>query len=315
MRTNSTIKNDAKVIYAEAMEGIERLASIKADVVKTAQSQDLETGVNTLAGILSDIKTIVIAADSNYVTVPDFLDSCRVTGSTLDEVTIIIKSRLKAVKKFRQETTVKVNDDFIINAGKAYLDSAIAMYYQNEADANIKALNDKIAEISEEAGLSTTITFDCRPDNANLVLAITNEVVTFNASLESAFRIAELPIMQGGDEYNDLVAAKAQEELVDAIKGSQTTPLIVMNRLPLVKEVTGISTKKRVVKLIRGSYHKQAKYLESAKSGLGYVDTEVDGVRVFGIVEKTEDGTMKVVLNPFNAETCASVDVDLLKLI
>ena len=315
MRTNSIIKNDAKVIYAQASANLEKLAEVKSNVVKEAKNMELKAGLDSLATVLSGIRSIVVAANSDGVVVPKFLDSCTCSGTTLDSVTITIKSRLKEVKKFKQVTEVKVDDDFIINAGKAYLDSAIDMYYKGEADRNIDALNAKIKEISEAAGLKATIAFDCRPENANLILNINDEVVTFNASIETALRIAELPIMQSGNEYNDLVAAKAQGELVDALKAAQTTPLIVKAQLPIVKEITGVSTKKRVVKLIRGSYHKQAKFLGSAKTGYGYVDAEYNGTRVFGIVEKGEDGQLSTVLSAFDAETCAAVDVDILTLV
>lgn len=315
MRTNSIIKNDAKVIYAQALANIERLAEVKSSVVKEAKNMPFEEGFEALATVLVGIKSMIVAANSDGVVVPKFLDSCKCTGSSLDTVDIIIKSRLKDVKKFKQVTEVKVDDDFIINAGKAYLDSAIDMYYLAEADRNISALNDKIKEISEEAGIKATIAFDCRPENSNLVLSITDEVVTFNASIDAALRVLELPIMQSGNEYNELVAVKAQTELVDALKAAQTTPLIVKAQLPIVKEVTGVSTKKRVVKLIRDSYHKQAKYLGTAKKGIGYVDAEHDGKRVFGIVEKAEDGTLKTVLSAFDVETCAAVDIDILTLV
>lgn len=315
MRTNSVIKNDAKVIYAQASANLEKFAEVKSNVVKEAKNMELKAGLDSLATVLAGIRSIVVAANSDGVVVPKFLDSCTCTGDKLDSVTITIKSRLKEVKKFKQVTEVKVNDDFILNAGKAYLDSALDMYYIGEADRNIDALNAKIKEISEEAGLKATIAFDCRPEDSNVILNITDEVVTFNASIETALRVAELPIMQEGNEYNELVAAKAQAELVDALKAAQTTPLIVKAQLPLVKEITGVSTKKKVVKLIRGSYHKQAKYLGTAKAGLGYVDAEYNGGRVFGIVEKGEDGELKTVLSAFDADTCTAVDVDILTLI
>lgn len=315
MRTNSAIRNDAKVIYEQASANIEKLAEVKSGVVKEAKNMELQEGLNAIATVLSGIRAMVVAANNNGVVVPKFLDSCTCSGTTLDSVTITIKSRLKAVKKFKQVTEVKVDDDFIINAGKAYLDSAINMYYQGEADRNIDTLNEKIREISDEAGLKATIAFDCRPENPNLVLSINDEVVTFNASIETALRVAELPIMHSGNEYNELVAAKAQGELVDALKAAQTTPLIVKAQLPIVKEITGVSTKKRVVKLIRGSYHKQAKFLGSAKTGFGYVDADYNGTRVFGIVEKGEDGELSTVLSAFDAETCAAVDVDILTLV
>ena len=46
-----------------------------------------------------------------------------------------------------------------------------------------------------------------------------------------------------------------------------------------------------------------------------YEETVAALKRVFGIVEKAEDGTLKTVLSAFDAETCAAVDVDILTLV
>ena len=78
--------------------------------------------------------------------------------------------------------------------------------------------------------------------------------------------------------------------------------------------MTGVSTKKRVVKLIRNAYHKQAKHI-GEKAGIGYVMAETDGKTVFGIVAKDEEGKFSPVLSAFDIETCASVDVDICTLV
>ena len=314
MRTNSNIKNDANAIYTAAMEGIKVIAEVKADTVAKAKGMPAADGLAIIGDVVSSIENQVIAANNNGVSVPKFLSSCVCVGTTLDEVVITVKSRLKAVKKFKQSTSVKVDENFIINAGKAYLNAAIAMFYQAEADANIEELNAKIAGVLEDAGVDTVIAFECKPENSNLIVSIEDKKIVFNASLDSSLRVSDQPILQGGDEYNDYVAKKAADELVEAIKAAQTTPLIVKAQLDIVKSMTGVSTKKRVVKLIRNAYHKQAKHI-GEKAGIGYVLAETDGKTVFGIVAKDEEGKFSPVLSAFDIETCASVDVDICTLV
>ena len=55
MRTNSIIKNDAKVIYAQALANIERLAEVKSSVVKEAKNMPFEEGFEALATVLVGI--------------------------------------------------------------------------------------------------------------------------------------------------------------------------------------------------------------------------------------------------------------------
>ena len=59
-----------------------------------AKNMELQEGLNAIAEVLSGIRAMVVAANNDGVVVPKFLDSCTCSGTTLDSVTITIKSRL-----------------------------------------------------------------------------------------------------------------------------------------------------------------------------------------------------------------------------
>ena len=58
------------------------------------------------------------------------------------------------------------------------------------------------------------------------------------------------------------------QKLVASLKAVQTPVQLIKGNVALIKEVTGVSTKKRASKLIRGSYHRRAKFLTVLKQVL-----------------------------------------------
>ena len=316
MRTNKEIVTIADGIYAEATKGLSNLAEVKKNIVASIGEKSVEDGVAILQGLVADIEAVLKAPRTEGVGLPAYLAKMVYEDGKLDKVTISVRTKLKSDYKYRKDTVVAVDEDFITNAGKAYIDALYDMFYIEQAIENVNELNEKIAEIIAENEIPYSFKFAVNADVDAIVLSIDNNEVVFNANIARAHEIASLGIFKSGDEYNDLICAEATEKLVASLKAVQTPVQLIKGNVALIKEVTGVSTKKRASKLIRGSYHRQAKFLNGVKAGIGYFEETVkiggEDVEVFALVSKAEDGELAVVLNPFDVKTLYNVDYDVL---
>ena len=193
------------------------------------------------------------------------------------------------------------------------------MFHINEAMENIEALNAKVAGIIAENEIPYSFSFVVDANSSATVLSVNDNEVVFNASITRAQDIASLAIFRDGSEYNNLIRQEATDNLVAALKSIQTPVQLIKGNVALIKEVTGVSTKKRASKLIRDSYHRQAKFLGKVKTGVGYFDETVkingEDVEVFALVSKAEDGTIALVLSPFDVKTLYKVDYDVVEAV
>lgn len=316
MKTCGQIVKIANGVYAEAMEGLANLKEVKADVVASITSKSVEDGITIVKDIINAVETIVKAPRVDGVGLPEFLSRLTYSEDSIDKISITIRSKLKAKVKYSKTSEITVDDELVDNIGKFYIDTLYEMYYITVAQENIDELNEKIASIIAENEIPYSFKFVVEPDNNSIVVSIDNNEAVFNASVSKAQDIADLPIFKSGDEYNDLVCAEATEKLVDSLKAVQTTTQLIKGDVSLIKDIVGVSTKKRANKLIRGSYHRQAKYLDKVKSGIGYYNETVkingEDVEVFALVEKAENGELSVVLNPFDVKTLFNVDFDVI---
>lgn len=311
MRTNKQIMEIAQILHAQATKKVAEYEKNKVGELSGIATKSHSDAVKIIAELIDGVKAKIMVACYQNVMYQDVLYSHSLSADN-SVVTITIKSRLKAKNKVKQTTTVSVNDKFITNVANLFLEVVSALYYYSEADTNIECLNEKLAKTIANYGISKKISFVCVPDNSNIIISASDDEIVYNASVTSALKVTNLGIMQGGNEYNQLVAAQAEAEFVDAVKAAQTVPRIIKAQPTLVSEMVGTVTKKRVSKILRGTYHKQAKNL--IVGGVGYVEGEVSGVKVFGLVEKTENG-YNTVLTPFNVENNTNVQVDINALI
>lgn len=313
MRTNKEIKEIADGIYQEAVDGLNKLSEVKKATIKSIAGKPAEEGIATIQGLIADIEAVLKAPRVNGVGLPAYLSKLVYEEGNTSSVTVSIRTKLKSAYKYRKDTVVAVDEDFVINAGQAYIEALYRMFYIEQAIENVTALNEKIDAIVQENGIPFSFSFAVDEDTDAVVLDINNEHVVFKADILKAHDIASLGIFKSGDEYNDICCKQAVEKLVESLKVVQTPVQLIKGNVSLIKDITGVSTKKRASKLIRGSYHRQAKYLGSVKAGVGYFDEEINGTEVFALVKKDEDGTLSVVLNPFDVKTLYNVDIDIIE--
>lgn len=317
MKTNGQITKIANGTYKEAVEGLNNLIEVKKTAVKGIEKMSVDEGIALISGIVADVEAIVKAPRVDGFGLPEFLSKIQYTDGSLDTITISIRSKLKSAVKFSKSYDINVDKDIVENIGKAYLGALVELFYIEVAQENAEDLNEKIAEICAANEIPFTFSFAVVPDSDAIVLAVDNNSVQFNAKVASAHEIANLGIFQSGDSYYELVCKESTEKLINDLKAVQTTPQLIKSNIELIKDVTGVSTKKRASKLIRGSYHRQAKFLGGVKAGIGYFDETVkigkEEVEVFALVEKAENGDLSVVLNPFDVKTLLNVDFDVIK--
>lgn len=319
MRTNKEIAQIAEGIYAEATAALSNLASVKKAQVEALIGVNGEAAVTGLKSLVADIESVLKAPRVDEVGLPAYLSRLIYDENNMSTVTVSVRTKLKSEYKYRKDADIAVDENLIVNIGKAYIDALFEMFYIEEANTNVTELNAKVADIIAENEIGYNFKFAVESDTDAVVLAINNDEVIFNADISKALDIASLAIFKSGDEYNDLICKEATDKLVAALKAIQTPVQLIKANVGLIKDITGISTKKRASKLIRGSYHRQAKYLGNVKAGVGYYEETVningEDTDVFALVSKAEDGTLAVVLNPFDVKTLFNVEYDVIEAV
>lgn len=319
MRTNKDIVRIADGINEEAVNNITKLAEARKATVAEMAGKPAKEVIGSVTEIIAGIEASMASPRVDGVGFPTYLSKVTYEDNDSSEVTVTIRTKLKSTYKYKKGVTVALDDEFIENVGKAYIDALFDMFYIDEATQNVEALNAKIASIIEENEIPYSFSFAVDANSTAIVLSVNDNEVVFNASVPRAHDIASLPIFKSGDEYNDLICKEATDNLVEALKSIQTPVQLIKGGVDIIKEVTGVSTKKRASKLIRDSYHRQAKFLCKVKTGVGYYNETVningEDVEVFALVSKAEDGTIALVLSPFDVKTLSKVDYDVVEAV
>lgn len=314
MRTSQEIKAIADGIYAEVSAGLNSLTDVKKGGVEAMLGKSGEDRLNDIVALVSDIEAVLKAPVVDGVSLPPYLSKVTYEDGNLDKVTITVRTKLKSTYKYRKDTVVNVDADFVASVGNAYVTALYDMFYIERAMENVDALNEKVSEILQAAEVPYSFRFAVDTDTDAMVLSINDSEVVFNANISRAHDVSSLGIFKDGDEYDNIVRESSVEKIITSLKAAQTTVQLIKGNVPIIKDVTGVSTKKRASKLIRDSYHRKARYLGGTKSGVGYYDETVDiggeSVNVFAIVSKAEDGEISVVLSPFDVKTLYNVDFD-----
>lgn len=314
MRTSSEIKAIADGIYAEVSQGLSTLTEVKKAAVESMLGKSGDEKLADIVALVGDIEAVLKAPSVDGVSLPPYLSKVTYEDGNLDTVTVTVRTKLKSTYKYRKDTAVAVDADFLAHVGDVYVQALYDMYYIEQAIANVDALNEKVGEILAQAEVPYSFRFAVDTETDAMVLAINDKEVVFNANISRAHDISSMGIFKDGDEYDNIVRESSIEKLVTALKAAQTPVQLIKGNVALIKDVTGVSTKKRASKLIRDSYHRKARYLAGTKAGVGYFDENVtiggEEVNVFAIVSKDENGEIAVVLSPFDVKTLYNVEFD-----
>ena len=315
MKTNAQITKDATLLKEKIDENVNSLIeSKKADVNAIINNSSVKDAADKISELISSIDIAFSVYNDNIVSLPDHITRFTYSEDSISSITVTVRSKLKAEVKYVKKTDINVDENLVANISSVFYDALFEMYYITEANENIKVLNEVIDDICKKNNINYSFGFSVTGDSSSIVSSITNDSVIFSASVSKALDISSLPICQSGNEYNDYVHDEAIKELVDTLKTIQTTVQLIKSNVGIIKDITGVSTKKHASKIIRGAYHKNARYISKQKAGLAYFNEKVDingeEVDVFAIVEKDANGAINVVLDPFDTKTLFNVDFD-----
>ena len=320
MKSNATINKIKGDMTALFNKDIAVLHEVKTGSVEKLLNGNVEDGLKIIANFMTCVENTAASINVEGNTFAGCI--AKVTTYNTDkltEINLAIRSKLKAANKFKRTYTIKVNADIVKTIAEAYLSAYMAMLDMEFIAENLEALNDKIAVICEENEIPANFKFAVDTETAARVLSITDDMVVFNADMDAIFNVAGMTMFVEGDGFNGIIRDDYIKKLVNQLKVCQTTVQLVKGNVTLIEDIIGYKTKKRASKLIRESYHRKAENLATVKAGVGYYEgtVEVDGaeVKVFALVEKTEDGQMNVILKPFDIATLLNVDVDVLAAI
>ena len=320
MRTKIQITNDANLLKDTITASINKLIDVsKSDVSAITSASSVADAAAKASELIERVNTIFSVYNDNLVSLPAHIYRFTYGADSINPITLTVRSKLKANVKYVKTVTVPVDANFVENVAHVFYDGLFEMYYLEEAYKNVADLNGMLSDLCEENKIPYKFGFAVNASSSSIVESITNDTVIFNASVASAIDITDFGICQSGSEYADFVHEEAVTKLIESLKAIQTTVQLVKGNVEIIKKLTGVSTKKHASKIIRGAYHKNSRFISKQKSGVAYYNETVDingeEVNVFALVEKAEDGSISVVLNPFDTKTLFNVDFDVIKAI
>lgn len=313
MFTEARIKEMTDAMWAEAHEKLAGVAEVQSGNVQSVLA-DMGTLNAKASSWRSAVEAVVSAVSCDGVFFPKFISKVITYGN---EVTIRVSSKLNAAYKFKHEETLTVDENIIQSMGTVYATALVHMLHIEMAMENVDALNGVVADLMSEAESKLHLVFCCDGNKDTGVYAIDNETLVLNISVAAAHTVCKLGIMrEGDDEYTALINSEARKEFIDAVKLAETTVHLVKTKTPVITELVKFSARKSAAKLIKRAFHRQAQYLGKQKAGVGYYDdnVEINGnkTHVFAAVEKTDDGELRLILNPFDTNTDFNVEYDVL---
>lgn len=266
--------------------------------------------------VFANLKSIVVGTTFEDYGFPKFIASYKTyeKDGKLDYADVTIKASLKAETKYKYTVSIAA-DGFLKKVSDAFEVAVMQLQRISIAEENLKALNARISDVLQDVDC-VKISFVL---GDNFVEDITDKEIVFGATVEAALNVSAVKIMQYSDDYTEFNKYLAEDEtakLVEALK-DRTAPQVLKAGISLIETMTELHSKKRADKLLRLTYHKQAKFFDSlVKGGVGYVSKtiKVDGeeVEIFALLEKSAEGDVSVKLSPFNIKTTFNVDYDIL---
>lgn len=316
MLSVNTVNKVLKETIEGAKNSVEKIKDVKESMIETIMtSKDIDVVKQNINYLVKDVDTIYTAQVVNGISLPQRIVKVQYDGGM--EFVLILRSKLKAETKYMQKKEIRFTKNMLYDISDFFAEFLTDLFLIEVANENVGILNEKIKEICKDFKIPYTFGFDIIPEaGVPYVTKITDNEVRYSVDILNAKYLSELPLLQSGDRIKDLGQKDAQDDLVTTLYSIQTTPQLIKSKIDLIKQVTGVATKKHANKIIRECYHRNAKYLDSLKTGDAYFSNivTIDGeeVNVFAIIHKDIDGTLSVLLHPFDIDTLFNVDFDVL---
>lgn len=207
--------------------------------------------------------------------------------------------------KYKKVHTISINEDMVYNLANAIADVTTDIIGYKYAEENLGVLNDIVAKACEDVGCNYTVSFTSLTDVKYFVADIDDNHLTVAVPVENAIDMSNIPLIYDQkDEFSRLVAKQAYDNLVFDLKLNQTVVQFMKANDQLIVALTGGKTKVSASNLLRGTYHKKARYVK--EGAVGYVSTD----SWFALLRNDGDGKFSVVLSPFDKKSLLLVDLD-----
>ena len=316
MLSVNTVNKVIKETVDGARESIEGIKAIKQPLLDTIMtSDDYDSIKQSLTTLVKDIDTIYTAQVVNGISLPPRI--VKVQYDSGKDFVLVLRSKLKAETKYLQKKELRFTKNLLDDISNFFAEFLTDLFLIEVANENVGILNAKIKEVCRDYKIPFVFGFDIIPEaGVPYVTKITDKEVRYSVDILNAKYISELPLLQSGDKIKDMGQKDAQDDLVTTLYSIQTTPQLIKSKIDLIKQVTGVATKKHANKIIRECYHRNSKYLKTLRTGDAYFNqlVDIDGIEtdVFALVHKAEDGTLSILLSPFDTDTLFNVDYDVL---
>lgn len=312
MVNSRTVDRVLKLAIQGAEKSIEQMKKVKTTMVKDLLTEDNEDVLYSgLVSLVNGVNTIYTAQIVDDISLPQRIIKVNYDSSNKKEFVLVLRSKLKAQTKYIMKRTLQITKNLVEDINAVFAEFLSDLFLIEVANENVNELNGKLMKFCKEY-LPYVIQFDIDPETTNYVTSISDKEIHFSVDIANAKYIYDLGFMSKDEE----VETEAKSALLSSLLSVQTTTQLVKAKVDLIKRVTGIATKKHANKILRECYHRNAKYLDSLKTGDAYFSNivNIDGeeVDVFAIIHKDIDGTLSVRLHPFDIDTLFNVDFDVL---
>lgn len=312
MVNSRTVDRVLKLSMQGAEHAVEKMKKVKhLTLSELITSDDEDILYNDIVSLVNGVNTIYTAQIVDDISLPQRIVKVNYDRSNKREFVLVLRSKLKAQTKYIMKRTLQITKNLIDDINAVFAEFLSDLFLIEVANENVNELNEKLRKFCKEY-LPYVIQFDINPEAVNYVTQISDDEIHFSVDIANAKYIYDLGFMSKDVE----IETEASSDLLNSLLSVQTTTQLVKAKVDLIKRVTGIATKKHANKILRECYHRNAKYLDSLKTGDAYFSNIVmiDGeeVNVFAIIHKDIDGTLSVLLHPFDIDTLFNVDFDVL---
>lgn len=317
MKSEKQVKEYIGTLRSSIDAQVKNYAKIHESEVKKVVGKPITEAETVIADTIYAISAFVKGSFVDGIGFPDFTSKFSYADEAGKEFELVVKNRSPRADKFKTAKTVVVSENLVQDIADVISEVMLNRFVYQMAKSNVQELNAVVAEICEQHEITIIPEFGVDVSTQARILSVSNTEVVFNVTFDEAMEIPNVRICsERTDEYNEYLKTQAIDTFVEEMKAVHTVPQLIKANVGVVTSVVG-AIKSRADIMIRKAYHKQAKNI--GKSGIGYFDETVkikkQDVQVFAIVEKSADGEYSVVLNPFDKETLAYVDFDVIKAI
>lgn len=317
MKSEKQVKEYIETLRGSIDAQVKNYAKIHETEVKKVVGKPITEAETVIADTIYAISAFVKGSFVDGIGFPDFTSKFSYADEAGKEFELVVKNRSPRADKFKTAKTVVVSENLVQDIADVISEVMLNRFVYQMAKSNVQELNSVVAEICEQHEITIIPEFGVDVSTQARIISVSNTGVVFNVTLDEAMEIPNVRICSDRtDEYNEYLKTQAIDTFVEEMKAVHTVPQLIKANVGVVTSVVG-AIKSRADIMIRKAYHKQAKNI--GKAGIGYFDETVkikkQDVQVFAIVEKAADGEYSVVLNPFDKETLAYVDFDVIKAI